>query len=118
MKRAHSHISTDNSSYTVSDHTRSKKPKLSTYELPSHRRNVEYISATHTRNFILKDSLVDWLKEHGAHSNTSYQNSGGFASFIMERGIKFESEIVKYINHHKLPIVTVSQMKVLTEQFS
>ena len=100
---------TDISSYAVADHTRSKRPRLWTGDLPSCRKNLEYISATRTRNFILKDSLVDWLKEHGSHSNPMYQGDGNLTNFIMERGIEFESELVKYINQHKLPIVTVSE---------
>ena len=101
MKRKQPHL------FTVSDYTRSKKPKLWNRDLPTHLNTIKYISATDTRNFILKDSLVDWLKEHGT---VSYKEGGDvFSSFIMEKGIEFERELVKYINQHKLPVVTVSE---------
>lgn len=94
---------------SVANHTRSKKPKLWSGDLPSYTKHIEYISATHTRNFILKDSLIDWLKEHGTHTKLTYKNNDGFTSFLMERGIEFENKLIKYINHHKLPIVTISE---------
>jgi hypothetical protein len=98
---------------TVASCTRSKKPKL--WSDPSHELDIEYISATCTRNFMLKDPLVDWLK---SNFNSKYKskyksiftdNDDGFYSFIMNKGVEFEAELIKYINQHRLPVVTVSQ---------
>ena len=109
MKRKQGQLLIDNLSYVVANHTRSKKPKLWTGDLPNYNRNIEYISATRTRNFILNDSLVDWLKEHSTYRKSIYQNNDGFTNFLMEKGIEFEKKLVKYINQHKLPIVTISE---------
>ena len=95
---------------TVANYTRSKKPKLCS--LPLYESNIpDYISATCTRNYMLKDSLVDWLKIHSNSNNKSgiFSNNDGFVSFIMEKGKEFESELVKYINNHRLPVITVSE---------
>jgi hypothetical protein len=107
----------------VSCFTRSKKSKLFSYPLPKYKSEIDYISATKTRNFMLKDSLVDWIKLHGKHAHFSTNRSDsfihnktskpivddGFTSFIMNKGIEFESELVKYINTNKFPITTVSE---------
>ena len=97
---------------TVASCTRSKKPKL--LSDPSHELDIEYIPATCTRNFMLKDPLVDWLKSN-SNSKSKYKytfpdnDDDGFYSFIMNKGVEFEAELIKYINQHRLPVVTVSQ---------
>lgn len=88
----------------VSSCTRSKKPKLCTAELP--KRKIEWISATHVKNFIMNDHLVDWLKRH--KKQTSFGNNL-FGSFIMNKGIEFEKTVVKHINDVKTNVVTVSE---------
>jgi hypothetical protein len=87
--------------------TRSNKPKL--WTAPLSGNNIDYIPATCTRNYMLNDSLVDWLNVHTTRESTSSSRNGqGFVSFIMERGIEFEDKIIDYINNHRLPVVTVS----------
>lgn len=88
--------------------TRSKRPKLCTL-LPRSQTKLEYIPATCTRNYMLKDPLVDWLKLHGNRNTSIRSDNDGFTSFIMERGIDFEDKLVKYINNNFLPIVSVSE---------
>lgn len=91
--------------------TRSKKPKLWTVPLPGRGRvtDLDYIPATCTRNYMLNDALVDWLKvHHEKQSTSSSQNGQGFASFIMERGIEFENKLIEYIDNNRWPVVTVS----------
>ena len=94
---------------TVANFTRSKKPKLCS-SLSYERNTEDYISATCTRNYMLKDPLVDWLKLH-SNCNTSgfFSKKDGFVSFIMEKGKEFEAELVNYINKHRLKVVTVSE---------
>jgi len=69
---------------------------------------------------MLKDPLVDWLKTHrkftlGDKSNKSNKSNkstnefDGFTTFIMKKGVEFEDKLVKYINSHRSPIVTVSE---------
>ena len=93
----------------VASCTRSKKPKLWSHPLPSRQSRINWISATQTRNFMLNDPLVDWLK-----SSVSYQQSCGgsnnvFTSFIMEKGVEFENALVKYIHKNRIPLVSVSE---------
>lgn len=89
--------------------TRSKNPKLCTLSLPGSRSTLEYIPATCTRNYMLRDPLVDWLKLHGTRHNAIRSNNDGFVSFIMRRGVDFEDKLVEYINNHRLPVVSVSE---------
>lgn len=89
--------------------TRSKRPKLCSLLLPGRHSALEYIPATCTRNYMLKDPLVDWLKMHGTRNNPNRSSNYGFTSFIMEKGIDFEDKLVKYINNRCLPIVSVSE---------
>jgi hypothetical protein len=99
--------------------TRSKKQKLWEFPLPSRNICVEYIPATKTRNFILNDSLVDWLKLHDnkrtpkrnnkrTHTNMQHTECD-FTRFIMKKGIDFEKKLVEYINKKILSITTVGE---------
>src|SRR6266576_1050510 len=62
----------------------------------------EWFSATKTRNWMLKDPLIDWLNLYGeekgflpnSKTNTKLQNDLCFSTFIMNQGNKFEKYIV------------------------
>ena len=70
--------------------------------------NRDWVSASSTRNFMLKDPLLDWLKYNHldfAHSNHEYKElvtktlSGksdkyNFAPFIMQQGVLFEEKVM------------------------
>ncbi len=62
---------------------------------------------------MMQDPLVDWLNfsnHKNINNNSSFQTkSYGFTEFIMNRGIEFESELIKYINVNKIPVVSVSE---------
>ena len=99
----------------VSDNTRSKKPRL-IYEkqtsineqLPS----LEMVSASHLYNYMMQDPLVDWLKlssRRGTRKSPAYTHAYGFTEFIMNRGVEFESELIKYINQDRIPVISVSE---------
>ena len=95
---------------SVAHHTRSKKPKLFVNSVV--KSNMEMISATSLHNFMIGDSLVDWLKlrsRPGTRKSPVYSRKGGFSEFIMHRGTEFEKELVKYIDMSRLPIITVSE---------
>lgn len=94
---------------SVASCTRSKKPRLWTLPLPSRMYNTKWISATKTRNYMLNDPLVDWLKGHGTHPSPTNGSNGGFVSFITEKGIEFEDVLIKYIDKNKVPVVSVSE---------
>lgn len=93
--------------------TRSKRVKLvPALSFENKQKAKSWVAATHVRNYILKDPIVDWLKlrsRRGTRSTPEYTNSGGFTQFLMKCGIEFESELVKYINNNRVPVVTVSE---------
>lgn len=79
----------------------------------------QWISATQTYNYMLKDTLVDWLKLYTRktpkrriksqyHNTNTLKPSQTFNDFIMEKGVEFEDNIIKYINTHKIPVISVS----------
>lgn len=96
----------------VSQNTRSKKPRLESPLLFKRKKHI-IVSASHLYNYMNKDPLVDWLKlssRRGTRRSPAYtSNSGSFTDFIMNRGVQFESELIKYINANKLPVVSVSE---------
>lgn len=66
-----------------------------------------FISATHTRNYMLNDSLVDWIKMKKCKAGRTSRKDNNFTSFIMNKGCEFEDEVVKYLKR-RIPVVTVS----------
>lgn len=88
--------------------------------------NTKWISATHLKNYMVNDTLVDWLKlhdkqrigenneqhnrehnEYQTYHNFPTNKKKSFSDFLMEQGIKFEAEIVKVLSK-KVPIVFIS----------
>ena len=70
------------------------------------------VSATHVHNFMIKDTLVDWLRtrsRRGTRATPVYSSNPGFTDFIMKKGIEFETELVKYLHTKGIPITTVSE---------
>ena len=70
------------------------------------KQPTQFIRATSLKNYMIKDSLVDWL------NTMKYPKEPvpGFSSFIMNRGNEFEKNLVKYINDNKYPVVKVSDI--------
>ena len=93
----------------VSYYTRSKKPRF-TEPIPIIPKPM--VSASHLHNFMINDSLVDWLKlktRPGTRFSPAYIQQNGFSSFIMNKGVEFESKLVKYINTNRIPVISVSE---------
>ena len=61
------------------------------------------IRATDLKNFMIKDPLVDFLKL----KNPIQKSTNNFSSFIMKKGCDFETELIKYININKHPVVSI-----------
>lgn len=64
-----------------------------------------WISATRTHNYILKDTLTDWLKLFGKTKSTHYnnfkiKNTRNFTDFIKKRGEQFEKKVIQYYKQH------------------
>jgi hypothetical protein len=100
MKRKHQNIA---------EYTRSKRPKICHISLES-----RWIAATKTKNFMMKDTLSDWLtykskKKNSPNNNFTYYNTcNSFQELLFRKGHEFEAQVIKYIHENKFPIVTVS----------
>lgn len=89
--------------------TRSQNPKLLmglTFIIKKVQKKI-WVSATHTRNYMLNDTLVDWIKNRNNRPNR--KENGDFVNFIMKKGIEFEEKLVKYINNNRLEVIKVSE---------
>jgi hypothetical protein len=66
--------------------------------------NKKWISATKTHNFMINDSLCDWLKLYGKTRNIKHKHKirlfeNNFKEFIMNKGIEFEKKVIKYLKN-------------------
>jgi hypothetical protein len=87
--------------------TRSKKKNTSSEDIV----DEEWISATSTYNYMMKDPFLDWLKHHHgslSHRHRTYRkvvnrcvkdskSKYNFTSYIMEQGHIFEDKVMKII---------------------
>jgi len=104
MKRSRSEILD-----CVANYTRSKKRRLHPpLEFVSRRK--QWLSPSRLRNFMIRDTLADWLELYtrnaGIHNRV---HEGGFIEFIQNKGVEFEQGIIDHINDHRIPIVSVSE---------
>ena len=65
------------------------------------RKNKLWVSATKTHNYLYNDQLSDWLQLYGRNQTILYKNNTksyelNFKNFLMNKGIEFEKEIIKY----------------------
>lgn len=81
----------------------------------------KWVSASSTRNYLIKDPLLDWLSYHGtafSFKNPQYaskitkavstRSDTNFTEFIMAQGNEFESKVMEYLYHkHKDVIVDI-----------
>lgn len=63
-----------------------------------------WISPSSLRNFLIKDSLVDWLKMHHlkilqkrSFHQRYKQSSSSHMSYLMQQGISFETNVINYL---------------------
>lgn len=113
MKRKRSSLECE----SISSRTRSKVRSVGNI------RN-DWISATKLKNYMLNDSLVDWLEEHQYkksssptffnHLEKSKESDFNFGKFIMEKGIDFENSLIEYFNKTGIHVITVSN--VITDE--
>ena len=88
----------------VSNNTRSKKPKLT---IPNEYK-IQYISATHLYNYMVNNTLVDWLKYKKINYVSDYNKKNYFGNFLLQKGVEFENNIINYLKL-KHEIVSVSE---------
>ena len=91
---------------SVCNHTRSKKPRII---VPEH---LEYVSATDIHNYMVDDTLVDWLKLQKYKSFSQYScrvlERDNFTDFIMQKGHDFEEKVVFYIDKNICKVTHIS----------
>lgn len=96
---------------TVYQNTRSKRPRLAIPFSSRKRERPQVVSATHVHNYMVNDTLVDWLRSRsrrGTRTTPVYSSNHGFTNFILKQGIQFESKLIRYMNTQGINIVTVS----------
>jgi hypothetical protein len=71
----------------------------------------DWVSASSTRSYLLNDPILDWLKYHGNEQRTRSEKTGAkrsvnlnplpdsFHQFILNKGIAFESAVMKFIQN-------------------
>lgn len=97
-------------SYNVFKNTRSHKGFLRN-PLNFIRKKRVWISATQTSNYMIDDTLVDWLKKYRSKTRV-YNNldkDTSFNNYLFECGNKFEKDVVKYLNDNSLQVVKNSE---------
>ena len=65
---------------------------------------LEWVSATDTRNFLIEDPLLDWLKLYGEDNGferdadlPGYDSRTDFSQFIFKKGHDFEAAVVEHL---------------------
>lgn len=87
----------------VSDHIRSKFPRLVKPLEP--KRRYFWVSATHTKNYLKRDPLVDWLKI----TQEVDEEKNLFQNYAMQKGNDFENSVIKYINKNVHEVKHISE---------
>lgn len=96
----------DNKRKQESVSSKKKKQKVSEMDMTPSIDNT-WVSASKTRNFMLKDPLLDWLSMYGeqkgfvsdSKNETSIQKDLNYGRFIMTKGIEFEGYIVSLMKN-------------------
>lgn len=57
--------------------------------------SIDWVSATKTRNFLLKDTLLDWLDTY--YYDQEAEQGSQFTNYILQKGIEFEHEVLQNI---------------------
>lgn len=82
-----------------------------------HRLTDSWVSATSTRNYLLRNPLIAWLERYGESKGfvrdtdlTGYDERLEFVPFIMRKGIEFEAAVAKYLAS-QAPLITIAQSR-------
>jgi len=66
-------------------------------QLPPLSPTAPWISASSTRNYLLKDPILDWFHHHGQSSTKQDTTSDNFTDFIMSQGKEFEKGVMRLL---------------------
>jgi hypothetical protein len=97
----------------IARRTRSHAPRLRTLQFSRRPKTFPWVSASALRQYMTKDPLVDWLKRYRDRNFSNENKNFNFTNFIMEKGVEFESEVIRYINDNIHEVVTVSNFYTL-----
>ena len=74
----------------------------------------DWVSASSTRNYLLRNPIIDWLNRHGEANGfvrdtelPGYDERLEFVPFIMRKGTEFEAAIVEYLSS-RTAVLTVA----------
>jgi hypothetical protein len=86
-----------------------------TIRLPEEEGWTDWVAASRTRNFLLEDPLLDWLREFGRdHSFVPDDERGGyeprtdFRRFVLEQGLAFEAGVMRCLVE-RAEVVTIAR---------
>jgi hypothetical protein len=79
----------------------------------------EMVSATETRNYLLRDPLLDWLKKYSSFlvmacpqfssvvtSAACYSFKNGFIEYIISQGVEFEKKVIEHMRAEYGDVIT------------
>jgi len=93
---------------SIRKRTRSQRPRLRSLQIVRRARTFPWVSASQLRQYMTNDPLVDWLKLYRNRNFSKGNKNFNFTTFIMEKGVQFESKLISYINENIYEIITVS----------
>ena len=76
-----------------------------------------WVSASSTRNYLLRNPITDWLERYGEANGfrpdthlPGYDERLEFVPFIMQKGVEFEASIVQYLST-KTAVLTIAESR-------
>lgn len=87
-----------------------KKSKIETSICENSNETQNFISATETKAFLLKDPLLDWLRLHHKNNNNFKNNNFSVEPLVMKKGVEFEENVSKLIKE-KFPFIDIGGNK-------
>jgi type III restriction enzyme len=106
-----------------------EQPKAPAPNTPRRQDWSDWVSASRTRNFLLRDPLLDWLGMYGEQKGfvrddrrPGYDLHTDFTQFIFQKARAFEQKVVEHLRtggrqtHAKLDVVTIANTPADTRE--
>jgi type III restriction enzyme len=93
-----------------------EQPKAPAPDAPRRQDWADWVAASRTRNFMLRDPLLDWLGLYGeqrgfARDDTvpGFDERTDFSRFIFQKANDFERKVVEHFQKAKLDVATIAK---------